>query len=133
MVILATNVTDESFNNETITKSFEISKNYTGKRDIKEIIFLKPEKVKKLWQLNNKIPVIKYDIALEDETEKIYEEIANVLDPLFDKRDYIQVIVDTSILGFYILDVIKKFNVKEVFIAKDGELERIQACICEIE
>ncbi|MDR2966419.1 MAG: hypothetical protein LBU74_00525 [Methanobacteriaceae archaeon] len=132
MVILATNVTDESLNNKTITKSFEISENYTGKRDIKEIIFFKAKEKKKLWELTNNIPIKEYKIAMDEKTNDIYEGIANVLDPIFNKGDYIQVIVDTSILGFYILDVIKKFNVGEVFIAKDGELDKFQTCICEI-
>ena len=133
MVILVTNITDRSLNDRTIQKSFDISEIYNEKRDIKEIIFLKPMPDKKLWELNNGTPIKEYEIAMDEKVAKIYKELANVLDPLLDNDDYIQFIVDSSILGFYILDVIKKFNVKEVFIAKDGELNRFQTCICEIE
>lgn len=133
MVILVTNITDESLNDKTIKKSFDISETYTGKRDIEKIIFLKPEAEKKLWKLNIESQIEEYKIAMDDKISDIYEEIANVIDPLFNKRDYIQVIVDSTILGFYILDVLKKFNIKEVFIAKGGELDKFKTCICEIE
>lgn len=133
MAILVTNITDESLTDKIIQNSFEISETYTGKRDIKEIIFLKPETEKKLWKLNSEIKIKEYKIAMDEKISKIYEEIANVLDSLFNKGEYIQIIVDSTILGFYILDIIKKFNVKEVFIAKAGELNIFKTCICEIE
>jgi len=133
MVILATNIVDETLNDELILKSFEISKKYDGNSDISEIILLKPIPHEKLWELKNDIPIKEYPIAMDNEPSKIYEEIANVLDPLFDKKDYIQIIVDSSIFGFHILDVMKKFNVEEVFIIKNGAIDKFLTCICNIE
>ncbi len=130
MVILVTNITDNSLTEELIKESFDKSEEFKGKKDIKEIIFLKSKSKDVDWKLN-KIPIKTYEIDMDDEITIINKKIDDVLDPLFDEREYIQVIVDSSIFGFYMLDSMKKFNVKEVFIVKEKKLEKFQTCICE--
>lgn len=134
LTILLTNITDNSLSNDIIKESFEKLKDDKISSKISKIISLKLSSDKELnWNLDIKesIPVEKYVIDNIEDMELAIKKIDSIIDPLFEKREYIQIIVDSNIFGFYILNSMKKFNVKEVFILNNGKLAEYQTCICE--
>lgn len=134
LTILLTNITDNSLTNDIIKESFEKIKDYKISSKISKIISLKLSSDKELnWNLDIKesITVEKYEIDNIEDMELGIKKIDSIIDPLFEKREYIQVIVDSNIFGFYILNSMKKFNAKEVFILNNRKLAEYQTCICE--
>lgn len=134
MTILITNITDKNLTDDIIKESFEKSRDHEISSKISRIISLKLSSDKELnWEVDigEYIPVEKYVIDDIEDMELAIKEIDSIIDPLFEKGEYIQVIVDSSIFGFYILNSMKKFDVKEVFILNDGKLDRFQTCICD--
>lgn len=134
LTILLTTITDNSLSNDIIKESFEKLKDDKISSKISKIISLKLSSDKELnWNLDIKesIPVEKYVIDNIEDMELAIKKIDSIIDPLFEKREYIQIIVDSNIFGFYILNSMKKFNVKEVFILNNGKLAEYQTCICE--
>ncbi|WP_157077663.1 hypothetical protein [Methanobrevibacter curvatus] len=48
------------------------------------------------------------------------------------KKSFVNIIVDTSFLGYVILEIaIKKFNVEESFIFENGKITPSHPCNCE--
>lgn len=134
MTILITNITDNNLTKDIIKESFKKSEDHTISSKISKIISLRSSSDKELDQnldISESIPIEKYVIDNIEDMEIAIKNINKIIDPLFEKKEYKQVIIDSSIFGFYILNSMKKFNVKEVFILNDGKLDRFQTCICD--
>ncbi len=64
--------------------------------------------------------------------EEVYNNISQIIEDILDKKEFIDVIVDTTFLGYIILEIlIKKFDITNIFILKDGELEKAHPCRCK--
>jgi hypothetical protein len=143
MVILLTNI--KNLNKNIINESVnQLNFNYNLKKleQIKEIVYLKDKDLKNN-DLDNKtidysnlkdITINKSIISMDEDMETIYDKITSIIQNLIDKKEFINVIVDTSFLGYIILEIlIKKFNIVDVFILENGKLTKAHPCGCDAD
>jgi hypothetical protein len=132
MSILLTNINESILNENIIKKSYTLLENTKKLKEDKiiEIAFLNEEISTEDWNLKN-IKVNKFKIDMEDDMEEVYNDISGIIQDIIDKKEFINVIVDTNFLGYLILEVlIKKFNITDVFILKNKKLEKAHPCGC---
>jgi hypothetical protein len=78
------------------------------------------------------IIINKFIISMDDDMETIYDKITSIIQNLINKKEFINVIVDTSFLGYIILEIlIKKFNIIDVFILENEKLTKAHPCGCD--
>ncbi|MEA4956533.1 hypothetical protein SDC9_07668 [bioreactor metagenome] len=73
----------------------------------------------------------KSKIDMEKGMEEVYSNINKIIEDILNKKDFLNVIVDTSFLAYLILEVlIKNFDITDVFILDEGELKKAHPCGC---
>lgn len=130
MIALLTNVHD--LNKNTINKSLEMLNQYdlNESNKIDEIFYLKEEPIKFNDDFNQ-ISINTNIISMDKDMNDIYDEITNIIKDLIKKKDFINVVVDTSFLGYILLEIlIKKFDITDVFLFENGKLKKAHPCSC---
>ncbi|OQD58187.1 hypothetical protein MBBAR_26c00160 [Methanobrevibacter arboriphilus JCM 13429 = DSM 1125] len=98
-----------------------------------EIFYLNEKISKQEWNSNN-IKVNKFRINIDKNMDEVYNNINQIIEDILDKKQFINVIVDTTFLAYLILEVlIKNFNITDVFILENNKLKKAHACGCEPE
>ena len=135
MSVILTNIRNNELNQNIINKSFTKIKNHGqfNYDELNEIFLLNEETSKQEWNFEN-IKVNKFLIAMDKDMEDVYENINNIIEDILEKKEFINVIVDTSFLGYIILEIlIKNFNISDVFILDGNQLNKAHPCGCGSE
>jgi len=134
MAILLTNIDNNTLNEEIINESYEQLKKLkinNKSKEIKEIIYLNEKNMNPQWNLNDS-DIKKFQISLSRNMEDVYDEITDIITEIVEKKEFINVIVDTSFLAYIILEIlIKKFDITEVFIIENNQLKKAHPCGCD--
>lgn len=71
---------------------------------------------------------------MDKNMDEVYKNINQIIEDILDKKQFINVIVDTTFLAYLILEVlIKNFNITDVFILENNKLKKAHPCGCEPE
>ena len=63
--------------------------------------------------------------------EEVYRNINRIIEDILDKKEFVNVIVDTSFLAYIILEIlIKNFNITDVFILENNKVQKAHPCGC---
>ncbi|MDR0913422.1 MAG: hypothetical protein LBM96_12615 [Methanobrevibacter sp.] len=77
------------------------------------------------------IDIIDFPISLDD-LENTYSEIEKILKKAFENDEFVNIVVDTSFIGYIILEIaIKKFKFKNSYIFENGKFKHSHPCSCE--
>ncbi|MDR3291236.1 MAG: hypothetical protein LBT10_03710 [Methanobrevibacter sp.] len=129
-MIIFTNIND--LNKNTVNESLNMLNQYNldKSNEIKEIIYLKEEPIEFNGDLKD-IIVNSDIIPINDDMNDTYSKITVIVKNLVGRKDFIDVIVDTSFLGYLLLEVfIKKFDITDVFLVENGKLKIAHPCSC---
>ncbi|MBZ9570653.1 hypothetical protein KQY27_03720 [Methanobrevibacter sp. TMH8] len=132
MAVLLTNISGNILNQNIIKESFTKLKNKDELKDeeINEIFYLNEEIPEKNQNFNN-INVNNFKIDMNKDMDEVYDIITQIIEDILDKKEFIDVIVDTSFLAYLILEVlIKKFDIIDVFILENNKLKKAHPCGC---
>jgi len=135
MSILLTNISENTLNQDIIKESFIKLRNpgQLKNEEITEIFYLNENISKQKWDLKN-IKVNNFKIAMDEEMEEVYRNINRIIEDILDKKEFVNVIVDTSFLAYIILEIlIKNFNITDVFILENNKLKKAHPCGCDPE
>lgn len=70
-------------------------------------------------------------MSLNQDIEELHDNINKIIENSLDKKDFSNVILDTSFLAYIILEIlIKNFNITDVLILENGKLEKAHPCEC---
>ena len=111
MSILLTNISENTLNQNIIKESFTKLKNpgQLKNEEITEIFYLNENISKQKWDFKN-IKVNNFKIAMDEEMEEVYRNINRIIENILDKKEFVNVIVDTSFLAYIILNPNKKLQ-----------------------
>ena len=142
MSILLTNIGENRLNQNIIKESFnELKKHRQLKEklkkkekekegEIREIFYLNEKTLETTWEFKD-VKVSKFKIAMEEDMGEVYENINQIIKDVLDKKEFVNVIVDTSFLAYIILEIlIKKFDITNVFILEESGLKKAHPCGC---
>ena len=136
MSILLTNISEKSLDQNIINNSFIKLKDQYKLKENEEIteIFYLNEKISKDTKDFKNIKVNNFKIDINKDTDNVYNEITQIIKDILDKKEFINVIVDTSFLAYIILEIlIKNFNITDVFILENNELKKAHPCGCQAD
>ncbi|MDR3222743.1 MAG: hypothetical protein LBT66_03250 [Methanobrevibacter sp.] len=129
-MIIFTNITD--LNKNTVNESLNMlnQHNLDKSNEIKEIIYLKEEPIEFNGDLKD-ISINSNIIPINNDMDEIYNKITTIVKNLVDRKEFMDVIVDTSFLGYLLLEVlIKKFDITDVFLIENEKLKKAHPCSC---
>ena len=135
MAILLTNINKSTLNENIIKESFTKLENHRQlkEEEITEIFYLNEEIAIQGENFEN-IKVNNFKIAMDEDMEEVYKSINKIIKDILDKKEFVNVIVDTSFLAYIILEIlIKNFDITDVFILKNNRLEKAHPCGCRPE
>ncbi|BBL61077.1 hypothetical protein MARBORIA2_16870 [Methanobrevibacter arboriphilus] len=135
MAILLTNISENILNENIIKESFTKLKNKDEliNEEITEIFYLN-EKISEQNGIFDNIKVNKFEIDINKDMDEVYNDINQIIEDILDKKQFIDVIVDTSFLAYLILEVlIKNFKITDVFMLENNKLTKAHPCGCEPE
>jgi len=138
MAVLLTNIGENALNKSIIKESFTKLKNQgklkdKDKEEIIEIFYLNEKISKHDWNFEG-MKINKFKISMDKDMEEVYTNINQIIKDILDKKEFINVIVDTSFLAYIILEIlIKNFDIIDVFILENNELKKAHPCGCSPE
>ena len=147
MSILLTNIKEDMLNQNIIKESFTKLKHHGKLKEekigeIKEVVYLKEkseevrkdEETEKAEEKELKLKHLKtnnFKVDMDKDIEEVYKNINQIIEDILKKKEFLNVIVDTSFLAYIILEIlIKKFDITEVFILDNNELKKAHPCGC---
>ena len=133
MAVLLTNIGEDTLNKKIIEDSFTKLENQDKLKDkekIREIFYLNGKTSKQNWNFEN-IKVNEFKIDMAEDMEEVYTNVNQIIKEILGKKEFVNVIVDTSFLAYIILEIlIKNFKITDVFILENGKLEKAHPCGC---
>jgi hypothetical protein len=130
MAFLLTNIIENTLTCKVINESFKRLRKYSISEDIKEIFYIQQDSKIPKWDLQD-LTTTKYEINMDNPINTIYDELVPIIGNVFEKGEFVNVIVDNSFLAYAILEIVmKKFEVTEVFILDHGKLKEGHPCSC---
>ncbi|MDR2624437.1 MAG: hypothetical protein LBC39_07760 [Methanobrevibacter sp.] len=130
MVLVLTNVSD--LNKSMVNKSLKMldQDNLDELNEISEIFYLKEKSIEFNTDFDN-VSIDTIMISMDNVMDEVYNKVTMFIGDLIKRKDFINVVVDTSFLGYVILEVlIKKFDIVDVFLVENGELKKAHPCSC---
>jgi len=132
MTYLLTNIKDKSLTKEIIQESLDKVEPKINDTKIDNIIYISEDLENPEWKLEN-TPMIKYYLDKE-KVDDLYGELEFIMGNWIEEGKFTDIIVDDSFIAYAILEIaIKKFNITEVYMLKDGKLEKGHPCGCAPE
>jgi hypothetical protein len=130
VVLVLTNVSD--LNKSMVNKSLKMldQDNLDELNEISEIFYLKEKSIEFNTDFDN-VSIDTIMISMDNVMDEVYNKVTMFIGDLIKRKDFINVVVDTSFLGYVILEVlIKKFDIVDVFLVENGELKKAHPCSC---
>ena len=129
MVYLITNIKDKALTKEMIQESLDKIEHNINDLKIDNIIYISEDLENPEWNLEN-TPLIKYYLDKE-KIDDLYGELEFIMGSWIGDGEFTDIIVDTSFIAYAILEIaIKKFDITEVYMLKNGKLEKGHPCEC---